>query len=175
MRRLLKVGPHHRMVVRGFSAEHRREVLEVREALERIAVMHACASMPVEAMDELHTLLRRRKRAVEAEDEAAFIELDELFHLRIAAGTGLRVVPRILTQLRGFVRVMRVGTVRARGHLATVLAEHRRLLAAIEARDVPYALRALEDHLHTANYPLAADGGGAASLPSQAHGGGSGA
>jgi DNA-binding GntR family transcriptional regulator len=150
---LLTTGPRRQQVVRGFSAAHRRETLEVREALERIAVAHAAASMPDEAIDELHVLLRRQQRAVAAEDEAAFIELDEAFHLRIAAGAGLQVLPKLLTQLRGFVRVMRLGTVRSKGHLAQVLAEHERLLGALERRDADGALAALEAHLHTSDYP----------------------
>jgi DNA-binding GntR family transcriptional regulator len=33
---LLEVGPRRQLVVRGFSAAHRNEVLRVREALEEI-------------------------------------------------------------------------------------------------------------------------------------------
>jgi DNA-binding GntR family transcriptional regulator len=150
---LLDAGPRRQLVVRGFSPAHRREILEVREALERIAVARAAADMPDEALDELHVLLRRQQRAVAVEDEARFIELDEAFHLRIAAGAGLHIVPKLLAQLRGFVRVMRLGTVRGRGHLSRVLAEHERLLRALESRSVPDALAALEEHLHTSDYP----------------------
>ncbi len=157
---LLEVGPGHRMMVRGYSPEHRSEILAVREALERIAVVGACAHMPVEELDDLHVLLRRQQRAALAENEAVFIELDEEFHLRIAAGAGLRVVPTILSQLRGFVRVMRLGTVRARGHLLQVLAEHQRLLDALETRSPTEALAALQEHLRTADYPRAEPGGG---------------
>lgn len=150
---LLDVGPRRRMIVRGFTPEHRREVLEVREALEKIATARACAEMPVEEIDELRTLLRRQERAAAADDENAFIELDEEFHLRIAAGGGLHVVPNILQRLRGFVRVMRLGTVRTQGHLVRVLQEHEQIVDAIEQRNVEAALQALERHLHTSDYP----------------------
>ena len=64
--------------------------------------------MTIEQIDQLRLLLIQQKRAVDAHDEDRFIELDERFHLHIAAGAGLPTVERFLAQLRGFVRVMRL-------------------------------------------------------------------
>ena len=151
---LLELGRRRQLVVRGFTAEHRQEVLEIREALERIAVSHACRDMPIEEIDLLRVSLFRQRRAAEAGDETQFIELDEEFHLMIASGAGLQTLAQILTQLRGFVRLMRLGTRRHEGHLFRVLAEHEALVDALEKRDEKLALRALSDHLHTSEYTL---------------------
>ena len=45
------------------------------------------------------------------------------------------VVERLLRQLRGFVRVMHLGTTRPRGYLEHVLAEHTAIVDALEERD----------------------------------------
>src|SRR6186997_2961264 len=50
---LLEVGPRRQLVVRGFSAAHRNEVLRVREALEEIAVETACRVMSLDQIDQL--------------------------------------------------------------------------------------------------------------------------
>lgn len=154
---LLDVGPRRQLVVSGSWMEHRQELLEVREALERIAVSHACRSMPVEQVDQLRILLRRQTRAAAAGDEDGFIELDEELHLQLAAGASLRVVPRLLTQLRGFVGLMRLGTVRYEGHLREVIDEHEAIVDAVERRDEAAALEALALHLHKSEYRRASD------------------
>ena len=58
--------------------------------------------MTIEQIDYLRLLLMQ-KRAVDAGDEDSFIELDEQFHLHIAAAAGLPIVERFLSQPRGFV------------------------------------------------------------------------
>lgn len=74
----------------------------------------------------------------------------------IARGAGLQLVYKLLNQLRGFVRIMRLGTVRDRGHLLRVLEEHETIVVALERRDEEAALAALSHHLHTADYALEA-------------------
>lgn len=149
---LLEIGPRRQMVVRGFSPDYRHELLEIREALERIAISHACRTMPFEEMDYLRILVRRQRRAADGGDEEAFIDLDEELHMRIAEGSDLRIVARFLLQLRGFVRLMRLGTSRYPGHLYRVIEEHEAVLDALERRDEAAALEALSHHLHTSDY-----------------------
>ena len=156
---LLERGRRRQLVVRGFTAHHREEVLEVREALERIAVRQACRVMPADEIDYLRLSLLRQRRAAEAGDEATFIELDEEFHLLIAKGAGLHLVHRLLGQLRGFVRIMRLGSVRDRSHLVRVIEEHEAIVDGLERRDEDAALAALSHHLHTVDYALDASRG----------------
>jgi GntR family transcriptional regulator, rspAB operon transcriptional repressor len=149
---LLQVGARRQLVVRGFSPEHRQEIVDVRQALEALAVRGAAERMTLDDIDHLRLLLIRQKRAADAEREDDFIELDEEFHLRMAAGAGMPVVERLLRQLRGFVRVMHIGTTRQRGYLTEVLAEHTAIVDALEERDAEQAAAALRDHLHRSDY-----------------------
>jgi len=151
---LLEVGPRRQLVVRGFTAEHRAEIVEVREAVEGVAIRHACQVMSVDDFDHLRLLLLRQRRAANEGREDDFIDLDEAFHLRIAEGAKLPIVRDILGQLRGFVRVMRLGARRHPRHLRQVLAEHEAIVNALERRDIDAALAALAAHLHTTEYEL---------------------
>ena len=143
---LLVVGKRRQLIVRGFTAEHRAEVLELREALEEMSVRHACARMTVDQIDHLRLLVMRQRRAIEAGDDDRFVELDEEFHLRIADGSGLPIVARILSQLRGFVRIMRLGSSSARD-ARNAADEHDAILEAIEGREPTVAVDALKTHL----------------------------
>jgi DNA-binding GntR family transcriptional regulator len=149
---LLEVGARRQLIVRGFTTEHRREVLEVRLALESLAVRHACETMTIEQIDQLRLLLLQQKRAADAGDDEAFIELDERLHLQIAAGADMPVVERFLRQLRGFVRVMRPETNRPIGQLRAVYEEHHAIVDLIEARKPARAVKALREHLEHTDY-----------------------
>jgi DNA-binding GntR family transcriptional regulator len=151
---LLEVGPRRQLVVRGLTPEHRNEILRIREALEEIAVETACRVMPLDQIDLLRLTLLRQKRAADARDEEEFLVLDERFHVLIATGANLPIVARLLEQMRGFARLMRLGRTQPPEHLHDVLAEHTRILDAVESRDAPAALTALQEHLHHWDYLL---------------------
>ncbi len=148
---LLEVAARRQLVVRSI-ADHRDEIVLVREALEGVALRRACEVMTLEEIDFLRLLLMRQRRAAEGGREDEFIDLDEEFHLRIAEGAQLPILHRLLTQIRGFVRLMHVGTRRAPGHMLAVLAEHEAIVEALEQRDVTAALDTLATHLYTVDY-----------------------
>jgi DNA-binding GntR family transcriptional regulator len=143
-----EVGRRRQLLVRGFTAEHREEVLAIREALELIAIRKACGVMTDDEMDQLRVLLRRQRRAAVGQDEEEFLRLDEEFHVLIAQGANLPIVARLLQQMRGFARVMRLGRTQPPEHLLEVQAEHEEIADALEQRDPDLAERALHTHLH---------------------------
>jgi DNA-binding GntR family transcriptional regulator len=145
-------GPRRQLLVADLSHERRAEIRDVRKALETIAVRTACDVAVIDDIDYLRLLLIRQRRAAEAHAEDDFIELDEELHLAIAAAAHLPVVQRMLTTIKGFVRVMRLGTARSRDHLYEVLAEHEAIVDAIERRDPAAAVEALAVHLERADY-----------------------
>ena len=152
---LLEVGPRRQLVVRGFDAAHRNEVLRIREALEEIAVETACRVISIDDIDLLRLLLLKQGRAAEAYNEHDFLMLDEEFHIQIAQSANLPTVARLLEQMRGFARIMRLGKTQPPEHLRDILAEHTTLLDAIEQRDETAAHAALHTHLHHWDYLLA--------------------
>jgi DNA-binding GntR family transcriptional regulator len=59
--------------------------------------------------------------------------------------------------MRGFARIMRLGQTQPPEHLQDILVEHRRIVDAIEKRDVVAAQAALHEHLHHWDYLLEAN------------------
>jgi DNA-binding GntR family transcriptional regulator len=151
---LVEVGPRRQLLVRGFTHEHRAEVLALRMALETISVRRACEAMTIEDVDGLRLLLIRQRRAADAPNEDDFIELDEQFHLSIAEGARLPILIGFLGQLRGFVRVLRLETARHPRHMSRVVTEHEQIVDAIERRDADAAEALLREHLNTTEYVL---------------------
>jgi DNA-binding GntR family transcriptional regulator len=155
---LLEVGSRRQVIVRGFTPEHRAEILLLREALESVAVKRACEVMEAEDLDHLRLLIIRQQRAAREGRDDDFLDLDEEFHLRIVEAARLPILHAVLTQLRGFVRVARLGARRPPGVLAQVSAEHERIVDALERRDVEAALTELTEHLYTSDYAITRQG-----------------
>jgi DNA-binding GntR family transcriptional regulator len=152
---LLELGPRRQLLVCGLPRARRQELREVREALEGLAITYACRDISDDDLDHLRTLLRRQQRAAEAGREDEFIELDEELHLTLASRAGLDLVPRLLRQLGGFVRLMQLNTRRDPGWMLRVVEEHEHIVDSVEARDEHAALAALSAHLRTSEYILA--------------------
>jgi DNA-binding GntR family transcriptional regulator len=152
---LVEFGARRQVVVRGFTLEHRAEILRLREALEGVAVQRACEVIEVGEIDQLRLLLIRQRRAARDGAHDAFLDLDEEFHLKIAEGARLPILHGFLGQLRGFVRVARLGSERPPSVLAKVVAEHERIVDAIERREPGAALEALTTHLYKSDYAIA--------------------
>jgi DNA-binding GntR family transcriptional regulator len=127
----------------------------LREALEGVGVRRACEVMQIEDIDTLRLLLIRQRRAAREGRQDDFLDLDEEFHLRIAEGARLPILYRLLGQLRGFVRVVRLGSLRPPSVLAQVVAEHEEIVDALERRDPEAALEALREHLYKSDYAIA--------------------
>jgi DNA-binding GntR family transcriptional regulator len=142
--------------VRTVAAEQRREVFLLRESLEQLSVSEACQQMTSDEIDGLYLLLRRQRRKVSDDDVEAFIDLDDQFHLGIARGARLPMLERFLDQIRGVNRLMGLRAVTREGRVETVIAEHERLVVALEARDVKEARAAMASHLANTRAVLSA-------------------
>jgi DNA-binding GntR family transcriptional regulator len=140
--------------VRALTTDEIREIYEIRATLETAAVRRAT---PLLSAD---TLIRARQlldRAEQASDDAEWGLLDIEFHQLVY---DLEHRPRLQELITGLLRrVDRYWL--SQGlmlkHRATFDAEHRSLLAAIEARDAERAAEVLEAHLVGASDLLVAD------------------
>ena len=74
--------------------------------------------------------------------------------MAIVSGARLPILHAFLVQLRGFVRVARLGADRPPSVLAQVVEEHGAIVDALERRDAPGARSALIDHLHRSDYAI---------------------
>ncbi len=136
---------------RGTRAARLRlpEVLEammIRRALEAAVAEEAARRLPEAALALLQADLARQEEAVRRGDRASFHDRDLAFHDRLVGELGLARVAAVIEASRATVdRVRRL--LSSPGRHAVTLAEHRAILARIEARDPPGARSAMEAHL----------------------------
>lgn len=157
-RRLVTRAPHVGARVAVLSAQVLEETFVVREALEGMAARQAALNA---STDDIAALRRAYARHVAAAKEGGegpvWRSVDEDFHVLIARASGNPVLVRLLTedfyQLLRFYR-SRLAHVRGRG--ARTVAEHRRILEAIEDRDGDLAELHMRRHIAAARTQLSA-------------------
>ena len=123
------------------------EAIVVRRALEetttRITAEHATSSQIL----ALRSVVERQREADTAGDREAFHQADELFHATIAEIAGYPGIWKLILQVKVNVDRFRLLTLPQAGRMATVIAEHERILSAIEAHDANRAAAAMAKHI----------------------------
>ncbi|GAA4615064.1 FadR/GntR family transcriptional regulator [Actinoallomurus liliacearum] len=132
---------------RRFAEVGRRDVVEVRGALEAAAAGLAAERRTDEDLRRLDTLLERREKAWTSGDRDAFVDADAAFHLAVVAASHNEVLAELYADLGQVIRES------LREHFGAELSpegymDHSRLLAAIRAGDA--ATAAAEAASHTA-------------------------
>lgn len=93
---------------------------------------------------ELRRLHEQLERQVRSRD--AFFATNEAFHLKLLEFAGNRWRRQIVDDLRKVMKLNRHHSLFRQGRLASSLAEHRELMAAIEGRDARAATRLMRSH-----------------------------
>jgi DNA-binding GntR family transcriptional regulator len=132
-------------VVRSVSLDEVNCVFEIREALEPLAARRAARRAQAEDVARLREIVERMREAIG--DPAAMEKHDTAFHdaiLRLADGDRLK---RMLTDLREELIVWRFRSLASGARRAETVAEHARIVDAIEAGDETAASSASVDHV----------------------------
>ena len=90
---------------------------------------------------DLHAQLEKQAR-----HRDNFFTVNERFHMALLQQAGNRWALQVVTDLRKVMKLNRHHSLFTRGRLAESLAEHRALMAAIEARDATAASRLMRAH-----------------------------
>jgi DNA-binding GntR family transcriptional regulator len=154
---LIEVLPQRGFRVRRISAPELVEFYDLRGMLEAYVVRTLCQRIDDRQLRLLRHILERQQLA--SSDVTEFIGLDEDFHLSMARMAGLQRTGRIVASLRGVLWLMGTRVVDDPSRRADVVAEHERIVAALEQHDESAATDAVTHHVRaTAHAALAHDG-----------------
>jgi DNA-binding GntR family transcriptional regulator len=123
---------------------------DVREAYQLLALLESDAAARVAEgateveLAELTALHHGLEASIEQRD--AFFAANERFHLRLLEIEGNRWRQQMVADLRRLMKLNRHHSLFREGRLADSLAEHRAILAALQARDMQATRRLVEEH-----------------------------
>ncbi len=123
------------------------EAIVIRRALEETTTRLTAELATPSQILALHSILERQREADAARDRDAFHQADELFHATIAEIAKYPGIWRLIQQVKVHVDRFRQLTLPQRGRMTTVIAEHERILSAIEAHDAEKAAIAMTRHI----------------------------
>ncbi len=130
--------------VTEMSADDVTQIYHLLGLLESDAAGETARRASSAQLAELRTLHERLERQVKNRD--AFFATNEAFHMKLLEFAGNRWRTQIVADLRKVMKLNRHHSLFKQGRLASSLAEHRQLMAAIEARDARAASRLMREH-----------------------------
>lgn len=144
---LVEVLPKHGTFVAPISEGAIRNAQFIREALECAAVRAAAHRVADSDITELESKLAGQERAERGEDHDAFYALDDEFHHTLCDLSGHAEVWRVSQRAKSHLNRVRRLSLPAPDYLGEMIAEHRLILGALQARDPDDAETAMRHHL----------------------------
>ncbi len=121
------------------------DLIEARRVIETEIAKSAAIRCRIEDLMPLHENLLEVSR--QKNDRNRFIQLDEQFHLGIAAVAGNKVLLTLLRSLLILLRPFRMTLVPDEDKWATITSTHQRIYLRLLERDAAGAQQAMEEHL----------------------------
>ncbi|MCI5995780.1 MAG: GntR family transcriptional regulator [Blautia sp.] len=123
------------------------DVLEVRAALEELAVKDACLNITEEQLQELRKANMDFKKSMEGDDLISRVQADMRFHEIIYDATNNRRLVQILNNLREQMYRYRMEYLKDRSMYQVLLNEHEDILQGLEQHDLEKAGEAICIHI----------------------------
>lgn len=144
---LVLTMPRKGAEVAQITEKNLRDVLEVRRALEELAVQLACLRMKGTDLENLRRAQERFEQILTSDDITAVAEADVAFHDVIYMATDNQRLIHLLNNLREQMYRYRVEYLKRKECHGRLLDEHSRLIRAIEQRDAQEATRLTCQHI----------------------------
>ena len=125
-----------------------RDVLEVRCALEELAVQLACERIDKRGIKELHTAADRFRDVLGSDDITQIAQADEAFHDVIFTATDNERLIQLLNNLREQMYRYRIEYLKKKECYPQLLGEHEAIISAIERHDKEKATRITGQHIN---------------------------
>lgn len=145
--RLVQVLPQRGTVVAKISVQRMLQARFVREAVETAVVARACAGFDAGARERIDGLIEMQARYAEADDHASFQRYDALFHVALCEGAGCPMAWETIQDIKAHTDRLCQFTIPDTAAMLPLVEQHRRIVAAIDARDADAAVAAMRLHL----------------------------
>jgi DNA-binding GntR family transcriptional regulator len=144
---LVVMVPRKGAEVARITEKDLKNVLEVRCALEELAVTLACEKITNDELKHLKATISEFSKAVIKEDVEKIVEKDVEFHDIIFNATGNDKLIQILNNLREQIYRYRVEYIRKSGNHQALVKEHEEIVAAIEGKNINAARQVAQQHI----------------------------
>lgn len=139
--------PRRGAEVARMTLKDMEDVLEIREALDELAVRIACARITDEQLQKLSEVKRQFESSTQTGDVKQIAEADVSFHDVIYEATGNPKLVTLLNNLREQVYRYRVEYLKNPKNYPVLIKEHEAILQSLKDREVGRAVSAMQEHV----------------------------
>ncbi|MBI9105614.1 MAG: SMP-30/gluconolactonase/LRE family protein [Spirochaetales bacterium] len=137
--------------VKTLSRDEIDSIVELRRAIEEIAIKRLCENPNKNAFDQLHRVVNRSREAIKNSNQLNFLKIDFNFHETLYQHSGNPYLKNAITNLIFSINIMRnlsMGSISDYYSSATASVEdHQAILTAIEEGDTEKAVNLMNTHL----------------------------
>ena len=144
---LVLMIPRKGAEVAEITEKNLRDVLEVRCALEELAVQLSCDRIDEEGLENLRTAAAHFRDVLGSDDITKIAEADVAFHDVIFTATDNRRLIQLLNNLREQMYRYRLEYIKDANKRQILLVEHEQILKALSLRHVQEARLAVREHI----------------------------
>ncbi len=143
----VEILPRKGAVVSKISEKDVENVLEIREALEYLAVQLACIHMTDADIAQLKNAKDNFEDAYETIDSDLLAQKDEAFHKIILESTKNEKLVLIINNLREYIYRYRLTYLRDKSYRKKIVTEHQKIYEALEKRDIKASQKTITEHI----------------------------
>lgn len=144
---LVQLTPRRGCTVTDLSEDDADDLFPIMAMLEGRCAYEAVKRASDADIVELRRLHADLERDAAAHDVDGYYRGNHVFHSKLQELADNRWLDRVTGDLRRFIRLLRGRQLHREGRIDDSIEEHRRLIAAIEARDAERAQALMHDHL----------------------------
>jgi DNA-binding GntR family transcriptional regulator len=144
---LVEIRPQRGTFVRLISTREVRNARFLREAIEVAVVRKAAAEATTEQAEGLRRIIEDQRALAHQGDNVGFLRLDEAFHQALAASAGCEEAWRVVEGLKAQMDRVRYLSLPDATPLETIIAQHEKIVEAVEHGTPKTAEEAMRHHL----------------------------
>lgn len=144
---LVTMMPRRGATVSGITRKHLQDVLEIRRALEELAMELACQRMTEEQRAELIKYEESLEAKKDSDNAFELSDIDEKFHEQIYQATNNPRLIQMLANLREQMYRYRLEYMKVKDKRTRLIAEHKHIIDALESRDSETGRKSIREHI----------------------------
>ena len=144
---LVTMVPRRGTTVLGITKKHLKDVLEIRSALEELALELACRRITTEQYEELVRLETLLEAKQDSDNAFELSDIDEKFHEQIYQATNNPRLIQLLANLREQMYRFRLEYMKAKDKRPRLIQEHQQIIKALKNKDSKAGRKAIYDHI----------------------------
>ncbi|WP_406813491.1 GntR family transcriptional regulator [Mycobacterium sp. M23085] len=144
---IVEIASQRGFQIRRLTDAERQEIFDLRLLVEPYVARRLAPIATEDDVRRLSAVIDGQQRLSQAGEEAAFLALDEEFHLLMPQMVGLERSHGVMASLRGAMWLIGFEALAIPQRHSAVIAEHRAIVDAIANHDPDAAANATQDHI----------------------------